>query len=933
MSTPVNGLFVYNNIDPAQVAAAPVGVKVIQLNDSNGNPFSTTQVAQMESGGASLLGYFSLGEAATYMPYFSSIPGAALGPQDPAWPGTYQVAYWTPQWLSIAESSIQTMIKQGYSGVFFDCVSEAEAAWAKQNAPGGDPEGAMVSAVQQLANYAHGLNPNFQLWINAAGAEPLLSNSTLIKTISGAVVESMYYLNGTQAVDSSTVNYVVSAFDAVTKAGKPVIDVEYVSGAAEVANVETKDKANGFGWYVANPNQALDGVDTQGFTASGSTSGGSSSGGSSSGGSSSGSSASAPTVKITSVGGTTSSAAQTVKGTVDIADAGSTVKILDGKTQIGSATVASNGAWSANVTLASQGANVVTATDANAAGTGTSNAVTYTLQSGSGSSSGGATGSSGPMNGVYVLQGVTPSQIASAPVGVKVVEIYDGDNLFSTTQVSQMKSGGGDVLGYFSIGEAENYRSYWSTLPSSTVGPQDPSWPGDYEVAYWTPQWRSVCENYVQTMINQGYNGAFFDVVDEAETPWAQKNAPGGDAEGAMTSLIQQIASDAHARDPNFKIWINSSGAEPMLANNALVKTIDGAYEEQLYYQSPTQAAKAADLNYNVALLDNLTKAGKSVVAVEYVSQASEVASVESQAKADGFGYYIANPNLELDGVDTQGFAATGGSSSGGGSAPTVKITSAGGTTSSAAQTVKGTVDVADAGSTVKILDGKTQIGSATVASNGAWSAAVTLANPGANVLTATDANAAGIGTSNAVTYTLQSTPTATAPTLTIAHSYLKVSGGGGTVALGVSVAAPASSTATTVAIAGLPWYESVTDHLDGRTFRGSSVTLSAAEVNSGLTLTSNYRGDGSPSATLTLTATDTIGGVTHTSAAKTIFVKDPPPASSSATAAAASGHALDLAALLADRGSAPFGHLHAASNDNAPPFGATLFATAAHHA
>ena len=88
-----------------------------------------------------------------------------------------------------------------------------------------------------------------------------------------------------------------------------------------------------------------------------------------------------------------------------------------------------------------------------------------------------------------------PAQIASAPVGVKVVDLYNNNgNLFSASQVAQMESGGGEVLGYFSIGEAENYRSYFSSLPSSVLGPVDPSWPGDYQVAYWTPTWLTVAE-------------------------------------------------------------------------------------------------------------------------------------------------------------------------------------------------------------------------------------------------------------------------------------------------------------------------------------------------------------------------------------------------------------------------------------------------------
>jgi cysteinyl-tRNA synthetase, unknown class len=486
-----------------------------------------------------------------------------------------------------------------------------------------------------------------------------------------------------------------------------------------------------------------------------------------------------------------------------------------------------------------------------------------------------------PVNGIYVLQGIVPSQIAAAPVGPKVVDLYNDDgDLFSSSQVAQMESGGGNVLGYFSIGEAENFRSYWSSLPTSVLGPQNPDWPGDYQVAYWTPQWLTASESYIQTMVNLGYKGVFFDVVDEAETSWAKKNAPNGDSEGAMVTLIQELANYAHARDPSFQLWINSSGAEPMLSNNSLVSTINGAFEEQLFYQDATQAQSSADVNYNLALLDNLVKAGKPVVAVEYVSATSAVSSVETQAKAHGVGYYIANPDLELDGVDTQGFPSGSGSGTTPGTPPAVAITSKGGTTTSAAQTITGTVDVADAGSTVTILDGTTKIGAATVAATGGWSANVTLPKQGTNAITATDTNPAGTGTSNIVTYTLGG-DAPTPPTLTIANSSLSVTGRGGTVGLGISVTAPASSTATTVKIRGLPSYERITDNADGKTFKGASITLSEAEVNSGLTLTSRYKGSGHPSAKLTVTASDTIGGVTSVSAARSITVNDPPPPAS----------------------------------------------------
>jgi hypothetical protein len=120
----------------------------------------------------------------------------------------------------------------------------------------------------------------------------------------------------------------------------------------------------------------------------------------------------------------------------------------------------------------------------------------------------------------------------------------------------------------------------------------------------------------------------------------------------------------------------------------------------------------------------------------------------------------------------------------------------------------------------------------------------------------------------------------ADAPTLSIENPSLSVSAGGGKVDLGISVTAPDSANAS-VTISGLPRYETITDNLDHKTFHGSSITLSMAEVDSGLTLQSNYHHFGNPVATLTVTAHDSTAGGSASSASQTITVTDPPATSS----------------------------------------------------
>jgi hypothetical protein len=136
-------------------------------------------------------------------------------------------------------------------------------------------------------------------------------------------------------------------------------------------------------------------------------------------------------------------------------------------------------------------------------------------------------------------------------------------------------------------------------------------------------------------------------------------------------------------------------------------------------------------------------------------------------------------------------------------------------------------------------------------------------------------------------------TPSSTKPGLTIADHSLSVAGRGGTVDLGTKVTTSDSDDAVTVNITGLPRYGTITDKLDGHTFRGSNITLTAAQVDSGLELHSYYRGGGHPTATLTVTASakDPTTGAFSTASPQTITVMDPRPATTTTSHTHARAH------------------------------------------
>ncbi len=138
-----------------------------------------------------------------------------------------------------------------------------------------------------------------------------------------------------------------------------------------------------------------------------------------------------------------------------------------------------------------------------------------------------------------------------------------------------------------------------------------------------------------------------------------------------------------------------------------------------------------------------------------------------------------------------------------------------------------------------------------------------------------------GIPVAPGSTWTTQAKPTTGAsttqiPVLTVGSPALTVNAGG-SVALPVSVASFDGDDTVSVTISGLTNYETLTDAFDHTTFSGSSITLSAAQVNSGLTLSSSFSGAGHPVNDLVFTASNTTAGETATSATQTIVVTDPP--------------------------------------------------------
>lgn len=116
--------------------------------------------------------------------------------------------------------------------------------------------------------------------------------------------------------------------------------------------------------------------------------------------------------------------------------------------------------------------------------------------------------------------------LAQSEYDLLIIDLYYGDSPLNRQDVArlQQKPQGGRrlVAAYMSVGEAEEYRSYWqsawSEKPPAWLAERNTDWEGNHRVQYWQPAWQSMLmgqpDSYLDMIIEAGFDGAFLDVVD-----------------------------------------------------------------------------------------------------------------------------------------------------------------------------------------------------------------------------------------------------------------------------------------------------------------------------------------------------------------------------------------------------------------------------------
>jgi len=248
-----------------------------------------------------------------------------------------------------------------------------------------------------------------------------------------------------------------------------------------------------------------------------------------------------------------------------------------------------------------------------------------------------------PQTVVYQLQNYDLDALEAAGADIYIIDYsWEGDDesRFTSGEVARLQNSS-KVLSYISIGEAEDYRWYWqdgwAESDPSWLGATNPEWEGNYKVRYWDSDWQETVLDYIDSIMDSGFNGIYLDIIDAYEY-WGPDGDSGlerATAEQDMVDFVIAISGYAKARDPDFLIY--PQNGEALGVHPEYLAAVDGIGREDVWYNDDEAQD---DTNTTLGYLELFSDAGKHVIVIDYPTDTELVADFCGKAEAWGYSSY-----------------------------------------------------------------------------------------------------------------------------------------------------------------------------------------------------------------------------------------------------------------------------------------------------
>ena len=263
----------------------------------------------------------------------------------------------------------------------------------------------------------------------------------------------------------------------------------------------------------------------------------------------------------------------------------------------------------------------------------------------------------------YWLQTIDIQTIVNDTSFELIVIDYSADgqdaNKWTTQQIDSVKNSGKYAISYISIGEAEDYRYYWqpswATSPPSWLGPENPDWPGNFKVRFWEAEWQNIIFGYLDTIINQGFDGIYMDIID-AYYYWSVENPEQPIADSLMCQFLLNIRNHANSVTGNLDFILIPQNGEDVWDQENVSSALKSAYfnainavgVEDVFFPGDLDENNPYDPDtYRIDILQEYLTNNKQVYSVEYLTEPAKITQYVNAAVIQNFVPYVCTRALE----------------------------------------------------------------------------------------------------------------------------------------------------------------------------------------------------------------------------------------------------------------------------------------------
>ena len=242
---------------------------------------------------------------------------------------------------------------------------------------------------------------------------------------------------------------------------------------------------------------------------------------------------------------------------------------------------------------------------------------------------------------------------------------FAGDMPWEQADLDAIRSGkaGRKLVAYLSIGEAEDYRSYWQSewvsngkrtaAAPAWLGIENPEWKGNYQIKYWNADWQKLMLPMIDDVMAHGFDGVYMDIVDgfqmyEQGADGYQDDRMNPETKQTyrrdMVDWVKAIASCARAKNPTALV-IPQNGSQ-LAAHKDLVEVISAQGIEDLFTNGK-KLQPASHTDEILGHLKTLASAKKPVLLIEYPKTPERKALSKELAKKNGLVWLVTDRQLK----------------------------------------------------------------------------------------------------------------------------------------------------------------------------------------------------------------------------------------------------------------------------------------------